>query len=65
MQHVLDAVIYTIEKMKIKQNCSPWSLDADMTVAQHKRSLATLYRALKSGDWTKYRRSRNKVTVLT
>ena len=36
MQHILDVMI-PLKKMRIKQACSPWSYDADITFVRHQR----------------------------
>ena len=54
MQYILNGM-----KMRIKQTCSPWSHDADITIAQHQRDWLH-----HSEDWARYRKSRNKVTAL-
>ena len=66
IQHILDIMI-PLKKMRIKRTCSPWSHDADVTIARHYRDW--LHRkAFKSGnseDWMRYRKSCNKVTAMT
>ena len=65
MRHILDIMI-PLKKMRVKQTCSPWIHDADITVVRHQRDW--LHRkALKSGipeDWARYRKCRNKVMTL-
>ena len=65
MQHILDIMV-PLKKMRIKQTCSPWSYDADVTIAQHHRGWL-YHRALKinSGNPGRLGKSCNKVTAMT
>ena len=58
----LSTSLVQCNKMRVKQSCSPWIHDADITVVWHQRDWLH-YKALKSGmpeDWARYRKYRNK-----
>jgi len=66
MQYIMDVLI-PLRRKRIKQTCSPWNHDPDITIARHRRDWLHR-RALKSGnseDWIRYKKCRNQVTALT